>query len=303
MIASLAIMRVVVAVIWVDAEGVVPPGGGSGDVTRYAIQSPFVGNGLASDDIDTNPVCRVTLVGTNEVAVTSFLGLTEFPAEAEQWWKFYDKRTNNPSALTGNEGAEAAAAHATDLDGATVTLSTGLSTISAPDLTINIPTIFGTKTIDCNPMNNSAFALAISCFRAFILAIVGVSVGFLIMRDWQKVTSRVQQAQQAQGFGVDVLGNNAPMLFAQINAGIITLIISAALIILTAAAVALAATWLTSCLSGIDTSGVNGIAIYLFQQFVPLAGLVTVGAVYLGWLATGAVSEYLVRIAVRHTTA
>jgi len=294
---------ILATITWLPANGATDTESAtSGGVYQYE-HAPIIGNGLASGDVSSEEVCRVTLVGTNTVDVTSFLGMTNFPAEAENWWAIYNLRmASDQASLTGNEGASVAASHASDIS-SPFSLSQALPSGSGNGLELNFAVGNRSYNINCDPTSNSTVSTALDFFKASILAIVGLGVGFLIARDWRDVVSRISSAQQAQGFGVSALGNNAPMLFAQINAGIMTLAISAAIITITAFAVGLASVWVVNCFADVSDSGVGGTALYLFHSVVPVVGLASIGGVYLGWLATQSTAEYLVKIICRHTTA
>jgi len=295
---------ILATVTWLPAEGATDTQLAEiNGVLAYEAQATIPQNGLASDDVSTDEVCRVTLVGTNNVNVESFLGMTNFPAEAENWWAIYNLRlASEQETLTGNEGATAANAHASDIN-SPFSLSQSFPSGSSSGLELEFSVPGRSYHIDLDPNHNSNISTALEFFKAAILAIVGLAVGFLIARDWRTVVSRISSAQQAQGFGIEALGNNTPMLFAQINAGIMTLAISAAIVTITATAVGLASAWVVNCFAAIPSTGVCGTSLYLFHSVVPVVGLASIGGVYMGWLATQATAEYLVKIICRHTTA
>jgi len=244
-------------------------------------------------------------VATQDVEVLDIkkiFGETNFPDWVAAWWSEYDKRaTNSESEVTGQEGAAVASAHGGDFGTATFATSQSLTAGAGGESLLLHFTVGGvSRTIDCDPSHDATANACIAMFRAFILACAGVWVAYAIVKDWRSLLGKMNDARQAMGFGVEILGNNAPNLFAQINAGIMTLVISGAGIALTAAAVGICSVWLVGVFS--DVAG-NSIALYLFNLFVPVAGLFSIAGVWLGWIATGALAEYLVKIAGRHTTA
>jgi len=257
--------------------------------TAFANSNFFQAASVATQDVNVLDIQRI-------------FGETNFPDWVAAWWAEYDRRaTNNESTVDGNEGAAAAAEHGGDFNSSTFTTSQDLPAGEGGEPLVLHFTVRGiSRTIDCDPSHDATANACIAMFRAFILACAGVWVAYAVVKDWRSLLGKMNDARQAMGFGVEVLGNNAPNLFAQINAGIMTLVISGAGIALTAAAVGICSVWLVGVFS--DVAG-NNIALYLFNLFVPVAGLFSIAGVWLGWIATGALAEYLVKIAGRHTTA
>jgi len=221
----------------------------------------------------------------NVVDIQKIFGETNFPDWVGAWWAEYDRRaSNNESTVDGHEGEAAAAAHGGDFSSTTFNTTQGLPAGEGGEALLLHFTVGGvSRTIDCDPSHDATANACIAMFRAFILACAGVWVAYSVVKDWRSLLGKMNDARQAMGFGVAVLGNNAPNLFAQINAGIMTLAISGAAIALTAAAVGICSVWLVGVFH--DVAG-NSIALYLFNLFVPVAGLFSIAGVWLGWIAT-----------------
>ncbi len=290
----------------------------------YDSMAPLGENNLASSDVSTEEVCRVTLVGTNTVQVSNFLGMTQFPDFSAQWWAEFDNRggigggTNGVAQLqsrvntdpqfervrdNSTTGLDAIkSAHLSDLG--TFNAVGSLYPIQPPGYNAGgfILQIGDFGEMHLDPLDWPDVVNAFSFLRACCLAVASLGVAIFIARDWRDTVSRLQTSQQANGFGDTVLGNNAPNLFAQVNAGLMTVAISSAVVVVSAAAMTLLGLWIQHCFDAINFDGVAGIVWTIFVEVIPVSGLFTLLGVWLGWLGLGMATEYTLRLVVRHTT-
>ena len=294
--------------------------------TNYSYASDGIpDNGLSASDISTEEVCRVTLVGTNTVQVSNFLGMTNWPDVASDWWSIYDarggfKNTNDSSigqlhtkALSDPNYNESK----TDLETLGTSHSSDTNAFSAPDLTgLHAPEgdgggdaftahlIIGgvDHPMDFDPLNNDKIKTACDFIKFMILAVLGCAVGVYIFKDWQVMMGRLQDAKQAAGYGDSILGNAAPNLFAQINAALITVLVSAGCVVITSAAFALLSAWVLRCLDSCPTSIAIAFCWHLFNGLVPVAGIMGILGLWVGWQSMAVGTEYMLKLLVRHVT-
>jgi len=296
-----------------------------GNTNYYISADPVPSNGYQADDVSTESVCRVTLVGTNTVHVSNLLGLEKFPDIASDWWSIFDSRggfsnTNDsdlgslhyravtdPSfskdsdeiqTLTAEHQDETNYFHLPDVGGVTVPAGAG-----GEALVLHLTMGSRSYMIDCDILNNADVAFACDFIKHGILAVLGCAVAFLIVRSWQTTMSSLQSATQAIGAGDSVLGNSANNLFAQINAALMTVIVSAACVVVTASVLSLVGVWVVHLFNSMPSGSVADIVWHFFNAMVPVVGIMGIAGFYLGWCSLSVAVEYMTRLLVRHTTA
>jgi len=282
------------------------------NISTGFVYSPFTlpDNGIAVGNVATDDTCRVVLVGTNIVKVSEFLGLTNWPSETAAWFAEMDRRSNQVvSTSTATDAQNVHNARTNDLQAArSWDLGPGLGSGSFmnPDH-VSIPpryTLGQARIINFNPASNAKVSQVIDWLRFIILAAAGYVVVWEIIHDWDSVVGKMSGVIGTRGMGISVFGNAAPAVAAQINAVAGTLFVTSGCIGITAVVGVMVGVYASQWLSGLPVNNVwQQAALYLFNLCIPVTGLVTIAAVYLGWIITKVIMYYLNAVYRRHLTA